>query len=82
MATEIGRQEMDGRAFVDRENKGECTNNDEDMRTVRKIRMLKDQLIRHFVPISFFFFLGFLLTMINNRRKERYFFKVFVSFCL
>ena len=45
MATEIGRQEMDGRAFVDRENKGECTNDDEDMRTVREIMMLKDQLI-------------------------------------
>lgn len=45
MATEIGRQEMDGRAFVDRENKGEWTNADEDMRTVREIMMLKDQLI-------------------------------------
>lgn len=52
MATEIGRQEMDGRAFVDRENKGEYTNDYEDMRTVREIMMLKDQLIILFSSLS------------------------------
>lgn len=30
MATEIARQEVDGRASADRENKRECTNDDED----------------------------------------------------
>jgi hypothetical protein len=37
MATEIARQEMNGRASADRENKRECTNDDEDTRTPRQI---------------------------------------------
>jgi hypothetical protein len=45
MATEIVRQEVDGKAFVDRENKRECTNDDEDTRAARQIMMLKDELI-------------------------------------
>ncbi len=42
MATEIGRQEMDGRASADRENKRECTNDYEDTRTPRQIIMLNE----------------------------------------
>ena len=45
MATEIARQEMDGRASVDRENKRVCTNDDEDTRAARHIMMLKVELI-------------------------------------
>jgi hypothetical protein len=45
MATEIARQEMDGRASVDRENKREFTNDDEDPRAGRQIIMLKDEVI-------------------------------------
>jgi hypothetical protein len=45
MATEIARQEMDGRASAVRENKGECTNDDEDTRTPRQIMMLNNELI-------------------------------------
>jgi hypothetical protein len=33
MATEIAKQEMDGRASAKRENKRECTNNDDDKDT-------------------------------------------------
>jgi len=45
MATEIARQEVNGRASIDRENKRECTNNDEDTKAARQIIMLKDELI-------------------------------------
>jgi hypothetical protein len=45
MATEIARQEVNGRASIDRENKRECTNDDEDTKAARQIIMLKDELI-------------------------------------
>jgi hypothetical protein len=38
MATEIGKQEMDERASVDRENKRECMDDDEDTRAPRQIK--------------------------------------------
>jgi hypothetical protein len=38
MATEIGKQEMDERASVDRENKRECMDDDEDTRASRQIK--------------------------------------------
>jgi hypothetical protein len=45
MATEIARQEVDGRASIDRENKRECTNDDEDTRAPRHIMVLKVEWI-------------------------------------
>lgn len=41
----MARQEVDGRASADRENKRECTTDDEDTRVPRQIMMLKDELI-------------------------------------
>jgi hypothetical protein len=45
MATEIAKQEVDGRESVDREDKRECRNDDEDIGAARQIMMLKDELI-------------------------------------
>lgn len=46
MATEIARQEVDGRASADRENKRVYENdNGGDTRAVRQIIMLKNELI-------------------------------------
>jgi len=56
MATEIARQEMDGRASAVRENKGECTNDDEDTRTPRQIMMLNNELIIFLSEMSLFSF--------------------------
>jgi hypothetical protein len=45
MVTEIARQEVNRRAFVGRENKRECTKDDEDTRAARQIIMPKNKLI-------------------------------------
>lgn len=38
MATEIAKQEMDGRASVDRENKRKCIDDDQDTRAARQMK--------------------------------------------
>ncbi len=45
MATEIAKQEVNGRESVDREDKRVCRNDDEDTGAARQIMMLKDELI-------------------------------------